>query len=244
MSKIPYNVVKRILVLALIIGLVLFLLTRHIDISSLLITGGLVALGATIFAETGLLIGFFLPGDTLLFAAGFFASQGKISLLGSIAVVIFGAFIGNIVGYEIGKRSGPKLFTKKEALLLTPDNIEHANSFYEKHGGKTIFLARFVPVVRTLAPLIAGVGKMKYGIFLFYNLSGAVVWGAGIVLLGYIIGHKTGELINIDKYLLPIILLATLSTFGISLIHILREPNQRILLKKKILSYFKDFFKN
>ncbi len=244
MKTIPYNVIKRIAILSLISGIVIFLLTRHVDIGLLLETGGIIAIAATIFAETGLLIGFFLPGDTLLFAAGFFAAQGKISLIGSILAVVLGAIIGNMAGYEIGRRTGPKLFTKEDALLLTPETINKAQTFYKNHGGKTILLARFVPVVRTLAPLIAGMGKMDYKKFMFYNVIGALVWGLSVTLVGFWAGKVIGKFFSIDKYLLPVILLATLLTFGVSFWHIIKNPTQRQLLKIKFKNYFINFFKN
>ena len=244
MSKLSINVIRRIAVLFLVIGIVIFLLTRHVDIAVLLETGGIVAIAATIFAETGLLIGFFLPGDTLLFAAGFFAAQGKISLIGSIVAVFLGSVFGNMVGYEIGKRSGPKIFKKEDALLLTPQTIEKANLFYQNHGGKTILLARFIPIVRTLAPLIAGIGKMNYKAFMFYNLIGAVLWSVSITMVGYFSGRIIGQYFNIDKYLLPVILLATSLTFGVSFWHVLRDRRQRQLFFKNIKMYLSNFFKN
>lgn len=244
MKPLPINVIKRIATLILIVGVVLFLMTRHIDISVLLETGGIIAIGLTIFAETGLLIGFFLPGDTLLFAAGFFASQEKISLVGSIIAVFLGAIFGNLLGYEIGRRTGPKLFNKEDALLLNKETVDNAQTFYEKHGGKTILFARFIPIVRTLAPIIAGIGKMDYKKFVIYSISGAAVWALVVTLLGYWAGVVVGEYINIDKYLLPIILLATISTFGVSFWHILRDKKSRDVFFKKLQNYFKDFFKN
>lgn len=243
-AKIPLKALKRIAIIILIAGIIGFLLTRHIDIAVLLETGGIVAIALTIFSETGLLIGFFLPGDTLLFAAGFFASQNKISLIGSILAVILAAIIGNMAGYEIGRRSGPRIFKKEDALLLTPDTITHAQNFYKKHGGKTILLARFVPVVRTLAPLIAGIGKMDYKAFMFFNVIGAVIWGTAITLIGFWAGNVVGSYFNIDKYLLPIIALAILATFGISFAHILRTKENRDLLIHKTKIYIRDFFKN
>lgn len=244
MKSIPFNVVKRIAALTLIAGVVIFLMTRHIDIGLLLETGGIIAIAATIFAETGLLVGFFLPGDTLLFAAGFFAAQGKISLIGSIIAVVLGAIFGNMAGYEIGRRSGPKIFKKEDALLLTPQTIDHAQKFYENYGGKTILLARFVPVVRTLAPLIAGIGKMDYRAFMFYNVIGAILWGASVTIGGFWAGKIIGEYFDIDKYLLPIILLATSLTFGASFAHVLKNKDQRAILKRKVIDYVKNFFKN
>lgn len=240
----PTNVIKRLAVLTVIAGIVVFLLTRHINLELLLGTGGILALGAIVFAETGLLVGFFLPGDTLLFAAGFFAAQGKISIIGSVVTVIIAAIFGNMAGYEIGRRSGPKIFKNEDALLLKPDTVENAEKFYEKHGGKTIFLARFVPVIRTLAPLIAGIGKMNYRQFMIYNITGAIVWGSAITLVGFWAGKIIGQYFNIDKYLLPIVLLAMLVTFGVSFTHVLKTPEQRKLFFKKFKAYFINFFKN
>jgi membrane-associated protein len=244
MKSLPINVIKRVAVLILVVGIVVFLMTRHIDIAILLETGGIIAIAATIFAETGLLIGFFLPGDTLLFAAGFFAAQGKISLIGSLLAIFLGSILGNMLGYEIGRRSGPKIFTKEDALLLTPQTIESAQGFYEKHGGKTILLARFIPIVRTLAPLMAGIGKMYYKTFLFYNVVGAFIWTVTVTMIGYLAGRLIGQYFDIDKYLLPVILLATFLTFGASFLHILKNEQQRKILINKYKLFFKNFFKN
>jgi membrane-associated protein len=244
MKPLPINVIKRIATLILVVGVVVFLMTRHIDISLLLETGGIIAIGLTIFAETGLLIGFFLPGDTLLFAAGFFASQDKISLIGSILAVFIGATFGNLLGYEIGRRTGPRLFKKEEAVLLNKDTVESADAFYKKHGGKTILFARFIPVIRTLAPLIAGIAKMDYKRFTGYTIIGAAIWAISVTLIGYWAGIVIGEYFDIDKYLLPIILLAVLGTFGVSFLHVLRDKKARTALKEKAKNYFINFFKN
>lgn len=244
MKSLPINVIKRIAGLVLIVGIVVFLMTRHIDIAILLETGGIIAIAATIFAETGLLIGFFLPGDTLLFAAGFFAAQGKISLLGSLLAIFLGSVLGNMMGYEIGRRSGPKIFTNEDALLLTPQTIDGAQKFYKKHGGKTILLARFIPIIRTLAPLMAGIAKMNYQTFLFYNILGAIFWTVSVTMIGYLAGRMIGQYFNIDKYLLPVILLAMLLTFGASFLHILKNKQQRTIFFNKIKVFFTNFFKN
>jgi membrane-associated protein len=244
MKSLPINVIKRIAGLVLFVGIVVFLMTRHIDIAILLETGGIIAIAATIFAETGLLIGFFLPGDTLLFAAGFFAAQGKISLLGSLLAIFLGSVLGNMMGYEIGRRSGPKIFTNEDALLLTPQTIDGAQKFYKKHGGKTILLARFIPIIRTLAPLMAGIAKMNYQTFLFYNILGAIFWTVSVTMIGYLAGRMIGQYFNIDKYLLPVILLAMLLTFGASFLHILKNKQQRTIFLNKIKVFFTNFFKN
>lgn len=230
--------------MVLVVGVVVFLMTRHIDIAILLETGGIIAIAGTIFAETGLLIGFFLPGDTLLFAAGFFAAQGKLSLIGSLLAIFLGSILGNMLGYEIGRRSGPKIFTKEDALLLTPQTIDGAQKFYKKHGGKTILLARFIPIIRTLAPLMAGIGKMHYQTFLFYNIVGAFIWTVSVTMIGYLAGRLIGQYFDIDKYLLPVILLATFLTFGASFLHMLKNEQQRNILFTKIKLFFKNFFKN
>lgn len=244
MKPLPINVIKRIAILILVIGSVAFLMTRHIDISALLETGGIIAIGLTIFAETGLLIGFFLPGDTLLFAAGFFASQDKISLFGSILAVFIGAIFGNLLGYEIGRRTGPRLFKKEEAVLLNKETVDSANAFYKKHGGKTILFARFIPVIRTLTPLIAGIAKMEYKRFMAYTIIGAAIWAISVTLIGYWAGVVVGEYFDIDKYLLPIILLAVLGTFGVSFLHVLRDKKAREAVIAKLKNYFTNFFKN
>ena len=130
-----------------------------IDIEYILKTFGILGVGLIVFAESGLLIGFFLPGDTLLFLSGFFAAQGYFPIALLVAVIVISAVIGDNVGYSIGKKTGPKVFKKEEGIFFHKDHIERAEKFYETHGGKTIILARFVPVVRTFAPLVAGVGK-------------------------------------------------------------------------------------
>lgn len=187
-------------------------------LTALLIIGGIV------FAESGLLIGFFLPGDTLLFTAGFFAAQGHLPLGWLIVVVVACAIAGDSVGYSIGRRTGPRIFRKQDGLFFRQEYVAKAESFYEEHGGKTIILARFLPIIRTFAPLVAGVGKMKYRRFLAFNVVGAVIWGAGVVLLGHWLGSKIP---NIDKYLLPAVLLATLFTFSPMILHLAKDKKLR-----------------
>jgi len=201
-------------------------------LQSLGVLSGLLVIGGIVFAESGLLIGFFLPGDTLLFTAGFFAAQGHLPLGWLILVIVTTAIVGDSVGYSIGSRTGHRIFRKKDGLLFRQEYVQLASSFYEKHGGKTIILARFVPIVRTFAPLVAGVGKMPYRRFLFYNVIGATIWGVGVTLLGYWLGSKIP---NIDTYLLPVVLLAVLFTFSPMLFHIIKDPK----LRKSIVAKFK-----
>lgn len=197
---------------------------------------GLVGIFLIIFAETGLLIGFFLPGDTLLFTAGFLASQGHFSIILLIMGALVAAIVGDSVGYSIGYRLGPKVFTKKDSILFDQDHVRKAQNFYDKHGGKTIVLARFIPMIRTFAPVIAGVGKMHYRNFIFYNISGGILWVVGVTLLGYWLGAKIP---NIDAYILPILLLIIIGSFGSSFVHILMNKKSRYHLKRKLDRYRK-----
>jgi len=177
-----------------------------------------------IFAESGLLIGFFLPGDSLLFTAGFVAYNYPNIL--NIWVLIFGAFVGAVlgdnVGYATGYRLGRKIFQKEDSMLFKKQYLEKAQNFYEKHGKKTIVLARFVPIVRTFAPIVAGIGAMQYRTFMFYNLIGGFVWTLGITLLGYFLG-KSIPAEQVDKYLLPIIGLIIIVSLVPSIIHLIQE---------------------
>lgn len=197
------------------------------------VIGGLLLIGAIIFAESGLLIGFFLPGDTLLFTAGFFAAQGKLPLAGVMLVIFLGAILGDNVGYMIGKKTGPKLFTKKDGLIFRQAYVQRAEAFYEKHGGKTIIIARYVPIVRTFAPLVAGVANMKRGKFILYNLIGAIIWTVSVVLLGYWLGSLIDPK-AMEKFILLAVVLATAVTMGPTLYHLLKEERLRAFLRHQV----------
>lgn len=142
-----------------------------------------------IFAETGLVVTPFLPGDSLLFVVGAFAAAGSFNLLGVLAVLVSAAILGDTVNYSLGKIFGKKLLEAKKYRIIKKEHIEKTHKFYEKYGGKTIILARFVPVVRTFAPFVAGLGKMSYGKFIVYNITGGLLWVFGIVLTGYFFGN-------------------------------------------------------
>jgi membrane-associated protein len=178
--------------------------TDAIDPQELLRSFGTIGLFLIIFAESGLLIGFFLPGDSLLFTAGLFAAKGDLN----IVVILIGCFVaavaGDQVGYAFGRRVGPSIFSRPNSKLFKQEYVQRADEFFESHGAKTIVLARFVPVVRTFAPILAGVGSMKYRTFVTYNVIGGFLWAIGVTSLGYFLGEQIGEE-NIDKYLLPII---------------------------------------
>jgi len=161
---------------------------RVYDVESLVRVGGLLALTAIVFTETGLLVGFFLPGDSLLVTAGIFAALGEIDLLTMNLVLSAAAISGDSVGYGIGFKTGPMIFKREDSLFFHRKHLLTAKQFYEQYGGFTIFIARFIPILRTFAPVVAGVGKMHYGRFLAYNVFGGIFWVASMTLAGYFLG--------------------------------------------------------
>jgi membrane-associated protein len=164
---------------------------------------GIIGVIAIVFAETGLFFGFFFPGDSLLFTAGIFASQGFLDIRILLFGCIIAAILGDTVGYWTGKKYGRKLFDKEDSLFFKKKYLYDAETFYEKHGKTTIIIARFVPIVRTFAPIVAGIGNMRYKIFLSYNIIGGLFWTTGMLFVGYFLG---GLIPNPDKYILPIAL--------------------------------------
>ncbi len=196
----------------------------HFDLKQLIETIGYVGVFGIVFAESGLLFGFFLPGDSLLFTAGFLASQGFFN----IWILALGCFIaavtGDSVGYYIGHKFGRRLFHKEDSIFFHKDHLKRAEDFYEKHGGKTIILARFMPVIRTFAPIVAGIGKMKYETFLMYNVVGGLLWAVGVTVAGYFLGSAIPD---VDKYLLPIIALIIVASVAPPLYHVLKEKESR-----------------
>jgi membrane-associated protein len=184
------------------------------DVHSIVASGGILAIALIIFAETGLLLGFFLPGDTLLVAAGIFASQHKsqLPLVALLIIVAIAAIAGYEVGYIIGKRAGPRFFKRKDGLLFREEYVLRAEKLAEKHGGKSILIARFIAIVRTIVPLVAGMGKMPRKKFVIYNFIGGAAWTSSVILAAYWIGSRVP---NIDRVVLPLILLAMIGTVGI-----------------------------
>lgn len=205
------------------------------NLSEFILAGGLIAIGLTVFAESGLLIGFFLPGDTLLFGAGILAFQGVFPLPLLIAVIVFAAITGDSVGYSIGRKFGPRLFKKKDGAIFRQEYLQQAERFYEKHGGKTIIIARFVPIVRTFAPVVAGIGKMQYKRFLAYNVIGGLLWGISLPLLGYYVGSKVP---GIEHYIEPVLIAVILLSIGPALFHLFREENFRKAVRAKLAALF------
>lgn len=204
----------------------------HGDLKGLVETIGYLGVFTIVFIESGLLIGFFLPGDSLLFTAGFLASVG----LFDIKLLALGCFIaavlGDSVGYWIGHKFGRRLFNREDSLLFQKDHLRKAEAFYEKHGGKTIIIARFMPVIRTFAPVVAGIGAMKYSTFITYNIVGAFLWAVCITVAGYFLGSLIPD---VDKYLLPIIGLIVLFSIAPPIYHTLKDPQHR----KKIFKLLK-----
>ncbi|CAN5144574.1 hypothetical protein BH18ACT5_BH18ACT5_08430 [soil metagenome] len=181
-----------------------------LDPQNLLITFGTIGLFLIVFAESGLFFGFFLPGDSLLFTAGLFAAEGTLNL----PLILVGCFVaavaGDQVGYLFGQRVGPALFRRPDSRLFKQEYVERAQEFFARHGAKTIVLARFVPIVRTFAPILAGVGRMPYRTFLSFNVIGGFLWAIGVTLLGFWLGNLIPD---IDRYLLPIIVLIIALSF-------------------------------
>jgi membrane-associated protein len=161
---------------------------RIYDVEFLVRTGGLVALIVIVFVETGLLVGFFLPGDSLLVTAGIFAARGDLDLVTLNASLSLAAIAGDSVGYWIGVRTGPKIFTREDSLFFNRRHLISAKEFYDRHGGFTIFIARFMPIIRTFAPVVAGVGAMQYRKFIAYNVFGGIFWVLSMTLAGYFLG--------------------------------------------------------
>ncbi len=199
---------------------------NYLDPKFLIEALGLFGIFAIIFAESGLFFGFFLPGDSLLFTAGLLVSQNLLSLPTLLVGGILFAILGDNVGYLFGKKIGPKIFTKEDSLFWNKDHIEKSRKFFEKYGPKAIILARFMPIIRTFTPILAGVGLMDYRTFLRYNIIGGIAWVCGLTLFGYFFGKIIPDP---DKYLLPVII-------AIVIISILPGLKELINSKKSNLS--------
>ncbi len=165
-----------------------------IDFKTWIVDAGYPGMGLAIFAETGLLIGFFLPGDTLILTAGFLAQRGQLSLWILAPVFVAAAILGDSTGYFIGDKMGPRLFKKQSGWLFRKEHLERARRFYQRHGGKTIFLARFIGFIRTFAPTVAGAAGMEYARFLLYNVVGGAAWVLSLLFLGYFAGSRVPNL--------------------------------------------------
>lgn len=227
-----------IAVTLLLAGGLAYLAIDHYGLNAFIGLIGVAGVAAIIFAESGLLIGFFFPGDSLLFTAGFLVHSGSLQFnIHILALIVFAAAaLGDNVGYTFGAKVGQRLFKRPDSLIFHKDNLKRAEAFYEKYGAKTILLARFVPVVRTFAPIVAGIGKMRYLTFVSFNLVGALIWALGLTYLGFFAGRWIDQFgINIELVLIFIVFLSILPP----LVHVIREPTSRRQLKL-VWSHFKQ----
>ncbi|HMF48453.1 MAG TPA: VTT domain-containing protein [Candidatus Saccharimonadales bacterium] len=197
---------------------------RIYDVESLVRVGGLAGLAAIVFIETGLLVGFFLPGDSLLVTAGLFAARGDLNVVYLILVLSLAAIVGDTVGYNIGARTGPKLFSRPHSLLFNRKHLISTKEFYERHGPFTIVIARFVPIIRTFAPVVAGIGAMEYRRFLAYNVVGGIGWVLVTVLGGYFLGQMVP---NIHDHLHKVIAIVIVLSLLPAIIKVARERLRR-----------------
>ncbi len=200
------------------------------DFTHLVQTGGLLMLAAIIFAESGMMVGFFFPGDTLLFSAGILAAAGHLPIVATIVVISLAAIIGDNTGYHIGKHLGPRLFKKEDSLIFRKDLIMKAERFYEKHGTKTMLVAHFIPVIRSFAPVTAGAGRMDYKQFVIYDAVGDIAWAASITLFGYFVGSRIP---GVEKMIEPVLLGIIAITLIPTVYHALKDPKIRAKLLRK-----------
>ncbi len=199
---------------------------NYLNPEFLITSFGLLGIFFIIFAESGLFFGFFLPGDSLLLTAGLFASRGNLNIILLIILSSFAAIAGDTVGYWIGRKTGDKIFKREESRFFKRSHLLKAQDFYGKHGGKTIILARFMPFVRTFAPMVAGAAQMKYSQFLIYNIVGGLLWGTGLPLVGYSLGTFLKDRFSakqIDNYFLLIVIAVIVLSVAPTGIHFLKE---------------------
>jgi len=197
-------------------------LSKVHNLDQLIAWAGYTGLAAIVFCETGLLVGFFLPGDSLLVTSGFVASQGKFDIVLLNGLLMAAAILGDSTGYGIGYLTGPKIFKREESLFFKRGYLERTHRFFEKYGGKTIILARFVPIVRTFAPTVAGVGRMTYRRFLLFNVIGGVGWVASMTLVGFFLGHSIP---NLDRHLHIVVAVVIVVSFLPIIVEYLRSKN-------------------
>lgn len=205
----------------------------HIDVSSLIQGGGLLAITLIVYAESGLMVGFFLPGDTLLLSAGVLAAQGQFPIELTVGLIALAAILGDNTGYTIGQVMGKRLFHKKDGIIFRQEYVARTEAFYEKHGAKTMMIAHFVPIVRSFAPLVAGVAKMPRAKFVMYDAVGDIAWAVVVTMLGYWFGSRIP---NLDKYILPTVLAVMTISFAPMIWHIVSDRETRRRLRSKLAS--------
>jgi len=204
------------------------LIMHYLDPRFLIETFGIIGIVVIVFAESGLFFGFFLPGDSLLLTAGLFAYKGFLNIWLLVPLVFIAAVLGDNVGYWFGRKTGPPLFNREESLFFKRKNLLAAKAFYEKHGGKTIILARFMPFIRTFAPIVAGAVEMDYKKFMIYNLVGGVLWGIGVTFAGYFLGSIFPPEV-LDRYFVVIVLVVIFLSVLPTAIHLWQENREQIM---------------
>ncbi len=205
----------------------------HANLIDLIKSLGYIGASLIVFTESGLFFGFFLPGDSLLFTAGLLASQGFFNIYLLIVSLLTAAILGDIVGYWFGKKLGDSLLDREDTFFLRKSHLAKAQLFYEKYGPKAVVLGRFIPVVRTFVPILAGVARMKYSRFMKFNILGAIFWVVGLTVAGYLLGRS---IVDIDKYILPIVLFIIAFSFSPLLLEYVthkRKTRKQAISEKK-----------
>jgi membrane-associated protein len=200
------------------------------NVAHLIQAGGLLLIGSFVFAESGMMVGLFLPGDTLLLSAGVLAASGKLSIVSTIIVIAVAAILGDNVGYQIGKSLGPRLFRKKDGIIFRKEYIDRSEAFYEKYGSRAMLVEHFIPIVRSFAPVTAGASNMDRRLFILCNSIGDIVWAVGFTLFGYFIGSKIP---GIDKYIEPALIIVIAVFLVPTLYKILGDPKIRAAIRSK-----------
>jgi membrane-associated protein len=194
------------------------LATGGYSLDALIRWGGYVVLVAIVFTETGLLVGFFLPGDSLLVTAGLVAATGGLNIWWLNVLLCVAAVTGDSTGYAIGARIGPRLFTRPKSLLFNPMHVQRTREFYARHGAKTIVIARFVPIIRTFAPVVAGVGQMEYRRFVLYNVVGGVGWVVSMTWAGYLLGQAIPDIDRHIHIVVGIVIVLSVIPIGVEIL--------------------------
>ena len=207
---------------------------------TILQAGGIITVALVIFAETGLLFGFIFPGDSLLLVAGLFASQHKLSIEWLVPAVVLASIIGYQTGYYVGKRFGPRVFSRQDGLFFRREYISKTQDFFNRRGAATVLLARFIPYVRTFVAVVAGIGSMNTRTFAAYNIVGGVLWAGGVTLVGYWLGNTVP---NFDKYLVISVVAALVLFHTGAFWHILRNQDRRNRFKQALIEEYNHFFK-
>lgn len=213
------------------------LIAHYLDPRFLIETFGVIGIVIIVFAESGLFFGFFLPGDSLLLTAGLFAYKGFLNIWALVPLVFIAAVLGDNVGYWFGRKTGPPLFNRDESLFFKRKNLLAAKAFYETHGGKTVILARFMPFIRTFAPIVAGAVEMEYKKFILYNLAGGFLWGIGVTFAGYFLGSIFPPEV-LDRYFVVIVLAVIFLSVLPTAIHLWQENREKIMerLRGRVVS--------